>query len=553
LSDTSRRHSPRQAADETSEHEGRHRSTRRLFVLPVDWFDVVTLAALAALSMWMVALLVRRGHQLGLIWTGTDGPYITDQMQYLGWIRDSAHHVLIGNPYQLAASPHDFLHPGLAISGILNRLGMGAWLAYLVWKPVAVLALFAAARAYVYRLLPGTTQRRFALVLALFFVSPVSYHATTFGWHWKGVSLLQPYVFEMWPSLYLWGYPFTAIAVALLPATLLAYERARRQGRVGVLAPTLALFCAWLQPWQGATVVVVLLASEAVLWRGRTPAGLRLLAITESATVAPLLYYAILGRVDPAWKLADVANSIGPWPWKPLLLAIAPLGLLATLAYVQPAQSFGAVAVRVWPIAAVGLYGFIAVSGVGTFPIHALQGLSIPLAVLAIDGVSRVRIGGPPRAKVAIAIAALALLGGPAVVRELSLMRDRIGFNVGPYAEPFLIQPGERDAFDYIERSRLPGGVFAQVYLGEVVPARTGRRTWVGIPSWTPDYHQRIAAANTVFAERTPPAEIRRIVRSSGARFVLSDCRNTRDLTHALRPMLLETHRFGCATVYVVR
>jgi hypothetical protein len=514
----------------------------------VDWFNVVALAALAALSMWMVAVAVLRGHQLGLTWTGTDGPFVFDQMQYLGWIRDSANHVLIGNPYQLDASPHYFLHPGLAISGILNRFGVGAWLAYLVWKPVAVVALFAAAWAYVRRLLPGTAQRRFALVLALFYVSPVPYLAVTFGWYWKGVALLQPYAFEMWPGLYLWGYPFTAIAVALLPATLLSYERARQSGRVGAITPALGLLCAWLQPWQGATVIVVLLASEAVLWRGHRTGSLRLLAVTVSATAGPLLYYSILGRADPSWRLANVVNSAGSWPWKPLLIAIAPLGLLAMLAYLRPPGSFGAVAVRVWPLAAVSVYGFIARSGVGTFPSHALQGISIPLAVLAVEGVSGIRVALPGRAKVAVAVAMLVLLGGPALARELCIGRDSISVDRGP----FFLEPGERDAFDFIERSRVPGGVLSRFYLGEVVPARTGRRTWVGIPSWTPDFHQRMAEANAVFAKK-PPAEIRRIVRSSGARFVLADCHAAMDLTKALQPMLEETHRFGCATVYVVR
>jgi hypothetical protein len=519
----------------------------------IDWFDVVAFVALVALSLWTAALLVRRSHLLGLTWTGTDGPYVVDQMQYLGWIRDSAHHVLIGNPYQLGASTHDFLHPGLAISGMLNRLGMGAWLAYLVWKPVAVVALFAAARAYIHRLIPGTVPRRFALVLALFFVSPVAYLAVTLRWHGSGAALLHPYVLEMWPGLYLWGYPFTAIAVALLPATLLAYERARQRSRVLPIVPVLGLLCAWLQPWQGATVIVVLLASEAVLWRGHRSAGVRLLGVTVGATAVPLLYYAILGRADPTWKLADVANSVGPWPWRPLLIAIAPLGVLAILAYVRPARSFQEVAVRVWPVAAVALYGFIALSGVGTFPIHVMQGLGIPFAVLAVDAVSRVRLRLPGRAKVAMAIATLALLAVPAFVRELNLARDRVNFHVGPYAQPYFVTPGERDALDYIERSRITGGVLSQTYLGEAVPALTGRATWVGVPSWTPDFNQRKAAADSVFAKGTSPAEISRIVRSSGARFVLSDCRDSVDLTRALQPMLEAARHFGCASVYVVR
>jgi hypothetical protein len=47
-------------------------------------------------------------------------------------------------------------------------LGMAPWLAQLVWKPVAVIAIFVAARAYYHRALAGTAQRRAALVLGLF-------------------------------------------------------------------------------------------------------------------------------------------------------------------------------------------------------------------------------------------------------------------------------------------------------------------------------------------------------------------------------------------------
>jgi len=519
----------------------------------IDWFDVAAFVALVALSLWTVALLVRRGHLLGLTWTGTDGPYVVDQMQYLGWIRDSAHHVLIGDPYQLGASTHDFLHPGLAISGMLNRLGMGAWLAYLIWKPVAVLAFFSAARAFVHRLIPGTAARRFALVIALFFVSPVAYLAVLLRWRGSGAALLHPYALEMWPGLYFWGYPFTAIAVALVPATLLAYERARQRGGVPPIVPLLGLLCAWLQPWQGATVIAVLLASEAVMWLGHRAAGVRLLGVTVSATAIPLLYYSILGRADPTWKLAGVVNRVGPWPWWPLMIALAPLGVLAIFAYMRPARSFQEVAVRAWPLAAVALYGFIAHSGVGTFPVHVLQGLGIPLAVLAVEAVTGSRVNVAGRAKVATAMAALAVLAVPAFVQELRVARARINVHAGPYAQPYFVTPGERDALDYIERSRITGGVFSQTYLGEAVPALTGRATWVGVPSWTPDFKQRQADANAVFAKGTSPAEISRIVRSSGARFVLSDCRDSVDLANALSPWLEATHRFGCASVYVVR
>ena len=39
---------------------------------------------------------------------------------------------------------------------------------------------------------------------------------------------------------------------------------------------------------------------------------------------------------------------------------------------------------RVWPLAALAVY----LAPVGTFPYHAFQGMSIPLAVLAVQGVA---------------------------------------------------------------------------------------------------------------------------------------------------------------------
>ena len=77
---------------------------------------------------------------------------------------------------------------------------------------------------------------------------------------------------ELWSGSYLWGYLFTAIAVGLLPLALLAYERGRGGGS---LAPRrrAGLLCAWLQPWQGATLAFVLAGAEVVLVaRGRAGA-----------------------------------------------------------------------------------------------------------------------------------------------------------------------------------------------------------------------------------------------------------------------------------------
>ena len=62
---------------------------------------------------------------------------------------------------------------------------------------------------------------------------------------------------------------------------------------------------------------------------------------------------------------------------------LAPLALPAALAYRTPARDWQAVAVRVWPFAALPS----TCSPTGTFPYHSFQGLAIPLSILAVQGV----------------------------------------------------------------------------------------------------------------------------------------------------------------------
>jgi hypothetical protein len=519
----------------------------------LDPFDVAVLIAFALLSVWLLAQ-VALSERAGRVWIGTDGLYVGDQAQYIAWIRESAGQVLIANPFKIRSTAATFLHPGLVVSGIVARFGVEPWITYLLWKPAAVVSLFVAARAYAWRLLPGKAQRRCALILALFYVAPAALLANSFDLN-RDLIVLQAIVLDMWPGLYLWGYPFTAIAVAALPGALLAYERDRRFGRIRPWAPVLGLFCAWLQPWQGATLLAILLVSETILWRLDSRVRLALPATTAFATVAPLCYYALLSRLDPSWTLAGKANAADVFPWWTLAFSLAFLAVPAALAYVSRPDTFQAVAVRVWAPAALAIYCLIGIAHLGTFPLHALQGLSIPFAVLAVAGASTVRPSWPAAAKLAIATILVALLIVPALARELNRTRSLAGDSnaatlgvTGPF-----ITASERDALDYLNRTHGPGGVLARQPLGLLVPAETGRHTWVGLLSWTPDFDRRVHLADALLGGRLVPTETRSLVRSSRAQFVLSDCESRVDLTDALRPMLESVRRFGCATVYRVR
>ena len=192
--------------------------------------------------------------------SGADGLLAADQLQYFAWIREAAHHVLIGNRFDLAPGDRAFLHPGFAISGGLHALGLSVPLSYLLWKPVAIGAHVLRRAALRPAPHPDRPARRHAaLILALFAVMPASWLVAWSDWGGNPRQYTFDFISgEMWSGQYLWGYLMTAIAVFLMPLVLLAHER----GRTGWAAAGALLVC-WLQPWQGATLALIILGVAA--------------------------------------------------------------------------------------------------------------------------------------------------------------------------------------------------------------------------------------------------------------------------------------------------
>jgi hypothetical protein len=526
-------------------------SAKKVYAPPprgIDAFDIVVLIAFLSLSMWIVlVLIVRKTPEQ--VWTGTNGLYIGDQMQYLGWIRYSARHLLIGDPFVTTPSASAYLNPCLFISGLLARAGLGAWLAYLLWVPISAVALFFAVRALAHKLIDGTAQRRCALVIALFYVSPAAAIASVL--HSEQSLFLTSFAREIWPGMYLWGYPLTAIAVASMVAALLSYARDRADGRLRGWAPCSALLCAWLQPWQGATILVIVVVSETYLWLRGSRNTMALPAVTLAATAAPLGYYLLLSHLDGTWALAGRVDRINSLPFWALAFTVLPLALCALFAYWRCPVRFEDVAVRVWPIGAFFVLWLMQLSGIGTFPKHALQGLSVPLAVLAVIGIGRLR-RGDPAVRVILGSLVVALLVVPPLVWELD-QATSTGVSTIFGAEPYLINKSEQAALTYLDRDPAGGAVLSTVYLGQIVPAETGRNTWVGIASWTPNYESRVDEANRLFLGQLTPSHAIHIVLSSRARFLLADCGHRANLSSALSSILESEQHFGCATLYQVK
>jgi hypothetical protein len=502
-------------------------------------------AGLAALTLWgtgpLVAMLVHSATTSDQL-TGADGPFAGDQLQYLSWIRDEGSHFLAANDFTIAPHHADFLHPMFVVSGALWRTGSSLALAFQIWKPVAILSLFAGVVAYVRRLLHGRGAQPSAIVIALFFSAPV---AALFNWTHAGSVTFQGNLAslagEMSAADALWGYMPTVIAIGLMPVFLLGIERIASAPRGASLRSAVIWTSAagaaasWLHPWQGETLVLMVVGAS--IWLRLDRSCLRL-AVPVAVTIAPLLYYLILSKYDPAWKNAQLHDVAPRLPLVALLLDLAPIGLVALAGIRCVRLDLQERLLLLWIPAALAAY-FVSPSGAA----HALNGISIPLAVFAVRSWQRFQL------PTALGIACLAAVTVPGMALAVKTERNLVTRRV----QATYLRPDEAAALAAVSSDPRPGGVLTTPRLGAAVPAYTGREVWVGHPVWTPAWALRSQLATQLFTGALRGAEASKVIQATGARFVVSDCSSRIDLLRTVGSgLLVSKHRFGCASVYVV-
>ena len=513
--------------------------------------EIVLLVALAAWGFFPLVLLLLHAGQLHARFTGADGligadgVLGADQLQYLAWARDAGGHGLAADLFSLAPSGHVYLQPLFTITGLLWRLGLSLPLAYLLWKPLAVVALFLATVAWARRSFPDQLAARAAVVtLALFLYTPLT---ALFSWTGLGAG---PFRFQMYllgsellAANKLWGYVPSALALALVPFALLAIERALdpargaspRPGRRPMwLAASAALLASWLHPWQGVTMILIFAGLAA--WRRWR--GWRVLLVPAIAAALPLAYYYLLAHSDPAWKLASQYEVIPRLPALVLLAGLGPLALVAAAGVRRPGDVVIEQALLLWIVAC-----FVTYFVNDSFAPHALQGLSFPFAVLAVRGWRRLRLPA------AIGAVAIALVTIPGLVYD-----GRKFVNVARSANvQYYLPASDAQALDWVAGSGPRGGVLAPTPFAIDIPSQTGRAVWVGHGYWSRDYFARARLANALFRGRMRPAAARAFVQGTGASLLVADCAHRRvNLARLLRGIVTSERHFGCARVYVL-
>jgi hypothetical protein len=517
-------------------------------------FAVLTIWAFAPLVAITVYVVINGG-----VLTGANGADFFDQFQYLAWIRDEGSHLLASDLWVIGGTPHDYVQPMYLISGLLWRLGLSVQLAYLIWKPVALLVLFLGFAAYVRRMLRGRWAATAALILALFYESPVSAVASWTGHlssaHRLALTLTTD---DATSALNLWGFDHTAIAIGLMPVFLLGSERLLSGAEVSApidrsrmaLVALAGLLVAWLHPWQA----VILLAILGAVWL-RRPSRRRLavLVVPVAATVLPLIYGVALARFDPWWSAfqAQLAG-VGTAPWWALAASFAPLIAFAAAGCRRPRED-GEWMLLLWPVACAGVYLLVP-----QFPPHALAGVTLPLAVLAVRGWSRLRgaLRVRPRVAQGLAVAAIAAGCVPAAVLHAQGARDSLRNTlVGALDRQQLsLTDDQAAAVAYLNRTPRRGGVLAPWFVSMAIPGLTGRTVYAGHPAW--QSHLDVPAAGAFFdpALRDPTGRRRRaILRRSKAAFVIAECHSPPGLASALATAAPAVRRFGCVTVYATR
>ncbi len=485
----------------------------------------------------------------GGVLTGANGYDAYDQLAYVAWIRDYHDHLLASNLWQLGGTPHDYLHPMFFLSGLVSRLGINVQLAYLLWKPVALLVLFGGFSAYAQHLLPGRRRAQAAAVLlALFYESPVLAIAD-----WGGhLSTAARYSLlfsgdDANAALNLWGFDHTAIALGLMPVCLIALDRARSTSGLGVrrwaaVAAVSGAMVSWLRPWQGAMLLIMMVG---LVVMGRPRRRSRLVGLAALTTVLPLLYGVILARSDPSWELFQ-RHTIGvaPGPAWALLASFGPLLLLAILGLRRPDRSSDReLLLLLWVPACAAVY-FVAPQ----FPPHALGGITLPLSILAVRGWSRIQHHLPRALAPVLAAAAVLLVTVPAAAYKGRQVWLDVSDPTHVFATELQVLSDDQAAvMRFIAQTGGNGGVLATTPLALSVPAFTGHPAYNGHFMWEPA--SQVAAASAFFAAGTPPAQRRAILRASGAEFVIVDCGTPPALAQAVAALAPPTARFGCMTV----
>lgn len=389
-------------------------------------------AAIAAIglvfALWSIAplvyLLARAAHD-GTSITGADSALApADQLRYFGWIVNASRHFLAANPAPRVPGPRVYLNPVIVLSGALHRLGVGAATSYLLWLPAATVTLVLGYWALIRRALADRGAQVAALVLALFYLSPLS---PLLDWgqiidrvRADHLIRVSGHTAAYWQT---WGHLVAALGLGLAGLFAAGLVRLADNGEearpqlVAAVAVT-GLLAAWLYPWVGIALLAVVAACAVRRWRPD------LCVILAIALAVPLAYYAALALTRPEWGLSGIRTVFAASPAWAVAATVLPLAVPAGLAVGPRSRNRSTDGALVWWLAG-AVVGFILLSS--KTRLGMIDAAVLPAAILAVRGWRRLRL---PRWA---GIVALALMTLPGMAYAASTFHDDVNSRATTY------------------------------------------------------------------------------------------------------------------------
>lgn len=292
------------------------------------------------------------------VFIGTDGTWAYDQLQYLGWTTDAAHHGLIANLFAFHLGSHVFLHPLWVIVGVLHvSVGLSYPLLIAFWQGVALVALFFAVRAYARSLLGSDGWRVTIGVLLAMFMLPASFLiANKLGFQGAKEVNFETLSVGWVSDDFQLALAVAAMIVFLMQIrTLLSGPRNAPSRRPAWLAAGAGVAASWLHPWQGIMLLLILVMLV-IRERPSLDRHKRLL-VPALLTALPVAYYALLPTLDAGWAQSKQATAYSWTTYVPaLLVTLGPIVLMMAPGYARPSDDAGDRMLKLWPLASLILF-----------------------------------------------------------------------------------------------------------------------------------------------------------------------------------------------------
>lgn len=445
-----------------------------------------------------------------------------DFLSYIAFIRQTAEqgHFLLHDPF--TTDPHDprfILVFHWALGSVVRWTGADPTLVLELSRVPLTFLFFAVLWWFLKPILEDPKQRFWACLLVglsggiegllkplTFLLSPfVSTRFTEATWHMYGWNTFQ--------SLYnpLWIAGLTLALVVLRPVLQSGGLRGWRDvALVGLGFPLLY----FVHPYSALVVAAVVVAVPIVQWILRQSVATRAHVSVAAALAPGLALVAAIGywqSLDPVYR-ASAGNVFGTLSlavfWYPLTLgAVGVFALRGSQTWARQAHPYR-LALWSWIGAVVFLHTSPVINGY-----HFLFHLHLPLCICAAPAVAglveRARASRSHRRTAFFWMLAL-FVNGPLVTAE----------SIGDIARRNVRSDSYRAIIDKLA-TLPPGNVFAPPELGNVLPAYTEHRVWVGHWFLTPSFHTKSATYDRLASDEHATQQLIELMDREAIRYVV--------------------------------